>query len=91
MDNQKEKIFDIPGFTYFESKNPFSGSIMKRFNYKIWYGEKFSVKVWYGENCFSCTPEEEIKASAEFEFTPKGLEEIHSWLFKQLEIFKQSN
>lgn len=86
-----EKKFDIPEFTYFSQKNHYSGSAMKKFNYKIWYGDSFSVKVWYGVNCFSCTNSEEIVAEREFEFKPESLDEIQSFLISEAEKFKLSD
>ncbi|MBE6836395.1 MAG: hypothetical protein E7509_00120 [Ruminococcus sp.] len=86
-----ESIFDIPGFTFFAEKNNFSGSALKTFNYKIWYGEQFTVKVWYGVNCYSCTDESEIVAEMTAEFIPESLKEIKVWLEGQLEIFKNKN
>lgn len=83
-----DRIFDIPGFTYFAEKNNYSGSTMKTFNFKIWFGEEFTVKVWYGLNCYSCTDESEIVAEMKAEFVPESLAEIEKWLEGQLEIFK---
>lgn len=85
-----KKTFDIPEFTYFEQKNHYSGSAMKKFNYKIWYGEKFTVKVWYGVNCYSCTNPEEIVAEKEFEFIPESLNAIDEFLVSEAEKFKNS-
>mgnify|MGYP003501607773 CR=1 FL=1 len=89
MEEKKNDIFDIPEFTYFAEKNHYSGSIMKTFNYKIWFGEEFTVRVWYGLNCYSATPKEEIAAEKCFEFIPESLDMIRQWLTEQLEIFKK--
>ena len=86
-----ERIFDIPGFTYFSSENHFSGSVMRTFNYKIWFGKEFTVKVWYGLNCYSATDKSEIVAEMTADFVPESLAEIESWLENQLEIFKQTH
>lgn len=84
------KTFDIPEFNYFSQDNNFSGSAMKKFNYKIWYGENFTVKVWYGVNCYSCTNPEEIIAEKEFEFVPESLDKIQNFLIEESEKFKKS-
>lgn len=81
------KHFDIPDFHFFAEKNIFSGSKSRYFNFKIWYGEKFVIKVWHGETCFSATPESEIFASAEFDFTPESVLQMDLWLAKQYEEF----
>lgn len=84
-----EKIFDIPGFSYFAEKNHYSGSALKYFNFKIWYGEEFVVKVWYGKTCYSCTPAEEIAGEFTAEFSPESLPKIEKWLTEQLEAYKK--
>lgn len=86
-----ERTFDIPGFTFFSEKNNFSGSALKTFNYKIWFGEEFTVKVWYGVNCYSCTAPEDIVAEKKFEFNAESLVDIEKWLEVQLEVFKNKN
>ena len=78
-----EKKFDIPGFTYFKEKNIYTGSVGNIFNYKILPGEQFSVTVWKGKNCLAKTPENDILAKQEFEFTAEGLCELKEWLDKK--------
>ena len=89
-ENMANKLFDIPGFTFFKEKNVYSGSVSQLFNYKIWFGDEFTVKVWYGEKCFSKTPEEEIKAVFTAPFVPESLAGIENWLNEQYEIYKKS-
>ncbi len=86
-----EKYFDIPAFSYFEQKNHYSGSAMKKFNYKIWYGDEFCVKVWYGVNCYSCTKPEEIVAEKHFEFKAESMDDIQNFLKDESEKFKLSD
>ena len=80
-----EKVFDIPGFTYFAEKNNYTGSVGNTFNYKIVNGDVLTTTVWIGKFCLAKTPEEDVVDIKEFEKTPEGLEELKSWLESELE------
>ena len=82
---KEEKVFDIPGFTYFAEKNNYTGSVANTFNYKIVNGDALTVTVWMGKFCLKKTSEEDIVDVKEFEKTPEGLEELKSWLEAELE------
>ena len=52
---KEEKVFDIPGFTYFAEKNNYTGSVANTFNYKIVNGDVLTVTVWMGKFCLKKT------------------------------------
>ncbi|MDD6826954.1 MAG: hypothetical protein PUE12_12740 [Oscillospiraceae bacterium] len=84
-----EKLFDIPGFTYFSEKNIYTGSINNLFNYKITTGEKLSAVIWLGKFCLAKTPDDKIIANADFELTKEGLDELKNWLNQKYEENKE--
>lgn len=79
----------LPVFSYFKQKNPFSGSIGQKFNYKIWCGETLSVKAWKGLTCFTKTPRENFLGETEAELSPEGLEEVKEWICRKYEEYKR--
>lgn len=83
-----EKIFDIPGFTYFQEKNIYTGSVNNIFNYKISPGEKLNIIIWKGKFCLAKTPEEDIVAQEDFEMNSDGLTALKQWLKETYETNK---
>ena len=76
-------ILDLPTIYYFESKNKYSGSIDKIFRYKIYPDGNLHCKIWYSEFALDCISEDEIIATADFELTAQGLEQLIEWIENQ--------
>lgn len=76
-------ILDLPTIYYFESKNKYSGSIDKIFRYKIFPDGNLHCKIWYSEFALDCISEDEIIATADFELTAQGLEQLIEWIENQ--------
>ena len=72
------RIFEIPKFYYFESKNDYSGSVGD-FAYKIKYGEKLTALAWHGR---LCSEKANIEHEKEFELSQEGFDEMVKWLEK---------
>lgn len=81
------KEFDIPGLTYFQEKNIYSGSKNTIFNYKIWPGEKLKVTIWQGKKCLDKTPEQDLLDTQEFELSKEGIDNMIQWLETQSKEF----
>ena len=77
---QNDGLFDIPGIAYFESKNPFTGSL-NGFRFRLAPdGEEIHIAVWTEDLCFEkCTVEKEQIVP----LTAQGLEEGIKWLEQQ--------
>ncbi len=72
---------DIPALSYFENKNPFSGSEGNNFRFRIEAIDgKLNAFVWYEDLCFEMC---EVAAEEKFEMTKDGLEKAVDWIFEQ--------
>ena len=70
------KIFEVPKFYYFESKNDYSGGVGD-FAYKIKYGENLTALTWHGR---LCSEKADIEHEKEFPLSQEGFDEMIKWI-----------
>ncbi len=71
------QLFDIPGLYYFQSKNIYTGSKNKTFNFKIIPGDTLKVQLWHG---MLCSEKSEIETEQEFPLDHDGYIAMIKWL-----------
>lgn len=75
----RNKLFDIPPVSYFQTKNYFNGSC-DDLNYDIRPDKDvttLTVKIWHGKLCM---PLSEIEQTKEFPVTQEGVDSVIDWL-----------